>query len=52
MGYQELRSRFFIAEKNHGNAQLGHDLAVNCHIEMTHLGVFLPEIFQEFKDTL
>ncbi|CAI7570994.1 unnamed protein product [Penicillium bialowiezense] len=51
-GYRELRSRFFIAEKNHGNDQLGHDLAVHCNIEMTHLGGFLPEIFQEFKDTL
>lgn len=34
-GYRELRSRFFIAEKNHGSAQLGHDLAVHCNIEMT-----------------
>ncbi|GKZ27966.1 hypothetical protein AbraIFM66951_000621 [Aspergillus brasiliensis] len=51
-GYRELRSRSFIAEKNHGNAQLGHDLAVHCNIEMTHLGGFPPEIFQGFKDTL
>lgn len=34
-GYRELRSRFFVASDNHGNAQLGHDLAVHCNIEMT-----------------
>ncbi|PWY73190.1 phloretin hydrolase [Aspergillus sclerotioniger CBS 115572] len=44
-GYRELRSRFFIAENNHGSAQLGHDLAVHRNIEMTHLGAFLPAIF-------
>ncbi|PYH94059.1 hypothetical protein BO71DRAFT_450329 [Aspergillus ellipticus CBS 707.79] len=51
-GYRELRSRFFIAENNHGDAQLGHDLAVHCNIEMSHLEAFLPAIFNEFKDTL
>ncbi|KAK7532261.1 phloretin hydrolase [Phyllosticta citribraziliensis] len=50
-GYRELRSRFFVASANHGTAQLGHDLAVHCNTEMTHLGSFLPELFQEFKDT-
>ncbi|KAI8229462.1 hypothetical protein K4K54_001468 [Colletotrichum sp. SAR 10_86] len=50
-GYRELRSRFFVASDNHGNAQLGHDLAVHCNIEMTHLGSFLPALFQEFKGT-
>ncbi|KAK4505927.1 hypothetical protein PRZ48_003892 [Zasmidium cellare] len=50
-GYRELRSRSWIAKSNHGSAQLGHDLAVHCNIEMTHLGTFLPEIFQEFRDT-
>ncbi|KAH6646899.1 hypothetical protein BKA67DRAFT_580859 [Truncatella angustata] len=49
-GYRELRSRFFIDSNNHGNSQLGHDLAVHCNIEMTHLGRFLPAIFEEFKD--
>ncbi|KAF2166491.1 hypothetical protein M409DRAFT_66536 [Zasmidium cellare ATCC 36951] len=34
-GYRELRSRFWIAKSNHGSAQLGHDLAVHCNIEMT-----------------
>lgn len=33
-GYRELRSRFFIAADNHGNTQLGHDLAVYYNIEM------------------
>ncbi|KAJ5806548.1 uncharacterized protein N7503_004150 [Penicillium pulvis] len=51
-GYRELRSRFFIAENNHGTAQLGHDLAFPCNIEMTHLGSFLPAIFHGFKYTL
>ncbi|KAJ0385754.1 hypothetical protein COL922a_005743 [Colletotrichum nupharicola] len=50
-GYRELRSRFFVASDNHGNAQLGHDLAVHCNIEMTHLGSFLPALFQDFKGT-
>ncbi|KAK1846665.1 hypothetical protein CCHR01_10703 [Colletotrichum chrysophilum] len=50
-GYRELRSRFFVASDNHGNAQLGHDLTVHCNIEMTHLGSFLPALFQDFKGT-
>ncbi|KAK8150736.1 hypothetical protein G3M48_009626 [Beauveria asiatica] len=51
-GKRELRSRFWIAKENHGTQQLGHDLAVHCQIEMTHLGSFLPALYQEFKDTL
>ncbi|KAI2831841.1 hypothetical protein CBS147343_456 [Aspergillus niger] len=51
-GYRELRSRFFVAKSNQGTSQLGHDLAVHCNIEVTHLGSFLPALFQELKDTL
>ncbi|KAM0148266.1 hypothetical protein ACHAQE_009905 [Botrytis cinerea] len=51
-GYRELRSRFFLDSNNHVNAQLGHDPAVHCNVEMTHLGKFLPaRVFEEFKDT-
>ncbi|KAF5512930.1 Phloretin hydrolase [Colletotrichum aenigma] len=51
-GYRELRSRFFVASDNHGNAQLGHDLAVHCNIEMTpapDLGSFLSTLIQGFE---
>lgn len=34
-GYRELRSRFFLDSNNHVNAQLGHDPAVHCNVEMT-----------------
>ncbi|KAK6838804.1 hypothetical protein RU639_000655 [Aspergillus parasiticus] len=51
-GYRELRSRFWIAKDNHGTQQIGHDLAVHCQTEMTHLGSFLPALYQEFKDTV
>ncbi|UZJ56542.1 hypothetical protein CBS101457_005862 [Exobasidium rhododendri] len=50
-GKRELRSRFWIAAANSGTAQIGQNLAVHCNIETTHLGTFLPAIFQEFKDT-
>ncbi|OOF90344.1 hypothetical protein ASPCADRAFT_135237 [Aspergillus carbonarius ITEM 5010] len=30
--YRELRSRFFIAENNHRNVQLGHDLTVHTAV--------------------
>ncbi|KAM0157266.1 hypothetical protein ACHAPG_004760 [Botrytis cinerea] len=51
-GYRELRSPFFLDSNNHVNAQLGHDPAVHCNVEMTHLGKFLPaRVSEEFKDT-
>ncbi|KAK4494015.1 hypothetical protein PRZ48_015201 [Zasmidium cellare] len=34
-GNREMRSRFWVAKNNHGTAQIGHDLAVHCNIEMT-----------------
>lgn len=43
-GYRELRSRFFVASHNHGNAQLGHDLAVHCNIEMTRKSIHLHRV--------
>lgn len=43
-GLRELRSRFFIESANHGTAQLGHDLAAHCNIEMTRKRIlYTPE---------
>ncbi|RDW95140.1 hypothetical protein BP5796_00903 [Coleophoma crateriformis] len=56
----EMRSRFWVGSllaagmKVIGSDpdQFGHDLAVHCHVEMTHLGKILPAIYEEFKDDI
>jgi hypothetical protein len=50
-GTRELRSRFWVAKDNHGTAQLGHDLAVHCNIEMTRTFPF-PSFFPRLQRTL
>ncbi|KAI9927539.1 hypothetical protein ASPWEDRAFT_186877 [Aspergillus wentii DTO 134E9] len=53
----EVRSRFWFGDLlvlgmnfAGGPKQLAHDLSVHCANEMTHLGTFLPALFEEFKD--
>ncbi|KAF5648446.1 phloretin hydrolase [Fusarium tjaetaba] len=48
-GQRELRSRFFLDV--FGETQ-GHDLSVHCAVEMSHLATFLPQLFDEFKNTI
>lgn len=56
----EIRSRFwfgktFLDNIGLGGAaslQFGHDMAVHCFTEMTHLGSYLPALFNEFKNDI
>ncbi|KAE8357945.1 hypothetical protein BDV27DRAFT_164032 [Aspergillus caelatus] len=48
-GRTELCSRFWLQGIND---QLAHGLVVHCNIEMTHLASFLPQIFEEYKNTI
>lgn len=54
-----MRSRFFFGNLiTDGLAlvdmrdQLAHDLSVHCAIEMSHIGSFLPALFEEFKNDI
>lgn len=52
----EFRSRFWFGNLlvagmsvAGGSEKLAHDLSVHCFNEMSHLGTFLPGLFEEFK---
>lgn len=57
-GKREMRSRFWfgglvVAGLNLIGVdinQFAHDMATHCHVEMTHLGERLPDVYREFKD--
>lgn len=55
----EMRSRFFMGSilvraqsLINTRDQLARDLAVHCANEMSHLGTFLPALFEEFKNDI
>jgi DAPG hydrolase PhiG domain len=58
-GY-EMRSRFWFGHLimtgmniiGSDPSQFAHDMAVHCHVEMTHLGERLPAIFNEYKNDI
>ena len=56
---KEIRSRFWFGpvlvtamRVIMDPLQLGHDLSVHAFNEMSHVGTFLPQLFEEMKDDI